>query len=1064
MSNFSENIFEAVDTIVQRRLNEIAYDITKEFTIVDNSSREEGKYVVSDGSIQFIAYSENKKYKKDDIVYITIPNGDFSQQKFIIGQKLTASDQTSIYLSPFDNLIDVYHVVENSPEEYGLIAQNEDKTNIEILNQIDLKHSGYTRLGLAADFKSLLKDFNVISGDYGLRATLNNEFIVDLNTADMIGNPYQFNTYYSQEQVFDISEINTITSIRLEFYHNNDFNTTNGGLVYEGPVLNNLFVKNIKLYLGYEIQAETDNELRLFSPDGNAYSDNLTNKIINLRWIHKEADGKYKVYSSVEDAAALGDYELRWYHYELGASSADVYSGVYWTVINQNDDKTYEKDFTRSVVVDNTLETEKFKVILLYQGKIIKSQELILTNNKDVVADKIETTVNTTINSDETKRAFVTYLEQDDYTIQINQSITKANEEANEAKSVAEEAKKSVEEVEKTVSVGDRLRIVCEDGTEGNYRIYQLGNRLINDAEAHKKRILKLEFFNIENEEWVDLVLNEEDIEPHWVLNGTNTMIKNLTPIESSVNASYYIDNYYSANKNNNIITCSITKDGLYYSASKELIFGIAGTTGTDATLIVDFYSDSGAPPTAINISELGKAYQLVARLYDAENNEVDLSQHEFTWAWSWFSKEETAEGGLGFNSTNSYLTELIASDTIDINNLYIAQVTCSGWGDYDLIAYCPIPLTVDDNYRYIEGAKEVIYDSSGSPSYYKGPYKMVGVQEDNGVGYLDGDWSIFPTASLGVGALKNTNSGTILSPSSFFIEGADTYGVQFLINEQVKWTQPILITQNKYPVAALNKWQGELVVDSENNIIMSSTIAAGKKDDNNTFTGVIMGSISKAEDSVSAQTGIYGYSKGIMTYAFKEDGTAFIGSGGGRIEFNADGAGIIKSGNYEKDTDGMLIDLQNGILKAANTDETTRITYQITLDATAKQQGGYPLQIGDAFKVAWDGSGEFDGTIKAHQFQLKFWDNDLYYIYMQASSHSVNINNTTTVVYPTIVFSEANPQARPSGFTEGFKLDLTSNCLLNGDFTLVTDVAYNAERLPTLKEYIKMVMAGQVP
>jgi hypothetical protein len=47
-------------------------------------------------------------------------------------------------------------------------------------------------------------------------------------------------------------------------------------------------------------------------------------------------------------------------------------------------------------------------------------------------------------------------------------------------------------------------------------------------------------------------------------------------------------------------------------------------------------------------------------------------------------------------------------------------------------------------------------------------------------------------------------------------------------------------------------------------------------------------------EASISRQTGVYGFHHGEMSYAFKEDGTAFLGKDGkGRINFNGNDATI---------------------------------------------------------------------------------------------------------------------------------------------------------------------------
>jgi hypothetical protein len=68
----------------------------------------------------------------------------------------------------------------------------------------------------------------------------------------------------------------------------------------------------------------------------------------------------------------------------------------------------------------------------------------------------------------------------------------------------------------------------------------------------------------------------------------------------------------------------------------------------------------------------------------------------------------------------------------------------------------------------------------------------------------------------------------------------------------------------------------------------MAKMIAAGTKDTNNRFTGVAMGDWSEKGDESLEQAGIYGFMNGEQSFAFKKDGTGFIGpSGKGRIEFD---------------------------------------------------------------------------------------------------------------------------------------------------------------------------------
>ena len=86
-TNYSEQIFQAVDTIVSQRLNEVSFDKTEICKIVSEDTNAEGKYWVTNDVLRFEAYSTDpdKSYMEGQKVYVTIPSGDYSMRKIIIG-------------------------------------------------------------------------------------------------------------------------------------------------------------------------------------------------------------------------------------------------------------------------------------------------------------------------------------------------------------------------------------------------------------------------------------------------------------------------------------------------------------------------------------------------------------------------------------------------------------------------------------------------------------------------------------------------------------------------------------------------------------------------------------------------------------------------------------------------------------------------------------------------------------------------------------------------------------------------------------------------------------------
>ena len=149
-----------------------------------------------------------------------------------------------------------------------------------------------------------------------------------------------------------------------------------------------------------------------------------------------------------------------------------------------------------------------------------------------------------------------------------------------------------------------------------------------------------------------------------------------------------------------------------------------------------------------------------------------------------------------------------------------------------------------------------------------------------------------------------------------------------------------------------LNSWDGNLKIDEEENAILASRVAAGVKNDDNTFSGVTIGDWNFGENNV--QTGIYGFHHGAMSYGFKEDGTAFIGKDDkGRIVFEGD-TGKIYSSNWivkEEDYDssiGMLLDLDDGIIRMRQSSDSvtdTEFSEIVLTNSTYKTNTYYYLE-----------------------------------------------------------------------------------------------------------------------
>jgi hypothetical protein len=126
-----------------------------------------------------VAFSKDTTYKINDSVQVTIPNGDYDQQKIIIG-KYVADDETPyIFTQPFDTIIDVSaNLIDDTVKSSAGLRANDDYddasiplTHEEFLwsKVFDEEYRDFERLGIQGQFRSRIKSLNPVSGDYGYR-------------------------------------------------------------------------------------------------------------------------------------------------------------------------------------------------------------------------------------------------------------------------------------------------------------------------------------------------------------------------------------------------------------------------------------------------------------------------------------------------------------------------------------------------------------------------------------------------------------------------------------------------------------------------------------------------------------------------------------------------------------------------------------------------------------------------------------------------------------------------------------------------------------------------------
>ena len=299
----TENLFNAVDEIINARLQSLNYDTTIKAVIVNADQANRGIYTVAEiGAEQtnkFEAHSENTSYQCNDCVYVTIPRGDAAaENKIIIGKYVEDGDAYYNYINPMDSFLDITGNLIQSLDanSWKLTANYEPISRIDIWNAQNLNLRGFDRLALKAQFKTWLESLDIMSGNYGLVLIIEDakgEFSTfSLTTKEMYGNPYCYETYYEQEILLDIGAIEEIKAMYLTLFQANDFFTSQGELASgteEGKKIpENIFMKAPYISVGYDISNFDGDDLRIYSSDELSYdcTQDPVEKTIEAKWIH----------------------------------------------------------------------------------------------------------------------------------------------------------------------------------------------------------------------------------------------------------------------------------------------------------------------------------------------------------------------------------------------------------------------------------------------------------------------------------------------------------------------------------------------------------------------------------------------------------------------------------------------------------------------------------------------------------------------------------------------------------------------------------------------------------
>jgi hypothetical protein len=108
VKDYAEQILQSVKIVVDNCIQNIPNTKIENCLIVNDKDKKNGHYTVNNGSTKYEAYTDKGTYKVDDYVRVSIPNGDYSGEKYIEG--LAVKDQNInpiTFVSPMETMLDM---------------------------------------------------------------------------------------------------------------------------------------------------------------------------------------------------------------------------------------------------------------------------------------------------------------------------------------------------------------------------------------------------------------------------------------------------------------------------------------------------------------------------------------------------------------------------------------------------------------------------------------------------------------------------------------------------------------------------------------------------------------------------------------------------------------------------------------------------------------------------------------------------------------------------------------------------------------------------------------------
>ena len=379
------DLFQSIDIIVDDRLQNLNLDRTLICTITHDSMKAYGQYEVTYNATRFTASSEKTDYKTGDIVYVGVPQDNYSDA-YIITKKLNDAEVNNA-ADPFQDFVQM--VEYKDTEAYDVLkASYFTLQEPMLLFSKEIKDiEPYANLGISFLVSSLLPEscnygfiVNVITAEPLNDAgdTYPQRHIFTFPSSEMLGKPTFYQGEFRQKKLVDISSLRNISSISvyLDVDSPVELNSDNNYLIF----------KDLNISFGYLTSNYSEDSVYVYTNGMASYKYEKGNpppkNNLYIRWLYKNGLGKLLAVTEKNPQDKPENAKIKWYRLE----------GTEWKDLN-NDDQLFYANFQ----ADKYRSEEKIKCTIEYEvfGKelplLMESNVLVLKNNTEGLSDIIET-------------------------------------------------------------------------------------------------------------------------------------------------------------------------------------------------------------------------------------------------------------------------------------------------------------------------------------------------------------------------------------------------------------------------------------------------------------------------------------------------------------------------------------------------------------------------------------------------------------------------------------------------------------------------------------------------